>query len=515
MASLDKQGLDVGPDPDRGSQPTGASVSAPADAGNEKRPDAEGLRRMTPGDDGIPTGRLRRSAPVASLVARTTGEAVVKALRRKVTGSEVTVDHERAAERYAQLLGRSRGALIKAGQALSFVSLAESVSPEARVAYERALSRLREDAPPMPAAVAREVLEAELGRPTQAAYAEFEWEPLAAASIGQVHRARLHDGRPVAVKIQYPGVGAAIDADLANHQLLTTFMSLLMSFAPRRIGLDVKAIATEMAERIRAELDYGQEAANQREFADFYRGHPFIRIPEVVDELSTDRVLTQDLVEGLTWEQAREADEWLREQWAQAVFRFGQGSFHVLEIVNVDPHPGNYRFHRDGTVSFLDFGCVIRISPETSEPLTRLLDAILRGDAQATWRAAVDLGVWKADDPVTPQEAFDYWHEPMEMFWGPQPFRITSEVVAAGIERHNSPYGPSPNAVRYINSPEGFAFLSRLDFGALSVIAGLDVALNWRAMAMEFYDNQPPSTEQSKLHWDFIAVHHPSVRRHA
>ncbi len=515
MASLDKQRSDVAPDPNRGSQPTSTPVSAPADDDTEKRPDAEGPRRTTPGDDGIPTGRLRRGSPVASLVARTTGEAVVKALRRKVTGSEVTVDHERAAERYAQLLGRSRGALIKAGQALSFVSMAESVPPEARVAYERALSRLREDAPPMQAVVAREVLEAELGRPVQAAYAEFEWEPLAAASIGQVHRARLHDGRPVAVKIQYPGVAAAIDADLANHQLLTTFMSLLMSFAPRRIGVDAKAIANEMAERIRAELDYRQEAANQHEFADLYRGHPFIRIPEVVDELSSDRVLTQDLAEGLTWEQARRADEPLRGQWAQAVFRFGYGSLNTFRIVNVDPHPGNYRFHRDGTVSFLDFGCVMRIAPTTSDQLIRMLRATVRGDVEATWSAALGLGIWKASDPVTPQEAFDYWHEPTVMYWGPQPFRITPEIVAAGIERHNSPYGPSTNAVRYVNSPEGFAYLNRLDFGMLSVLAGLDVALDWRAMVNEYYENQPPATERSKLHWDFIAAHHPSIRCHA
>jgi predicted unusual protein kinase regulating ubiquinone biosynthesis (AarF/ABC1/UbiB family) len=440
---------------------------------------------------------------------------VIKAMRRKVTRSEVTVDYERAAERYAQLLGRSKGALIKAGQALSFVSLAASVPPEARVAYQRALSRLREDAPPMDAAVARGVLEAELGRPVESAFAEFESEPLAAASIGQVHRARLNDGREVAVKIQYPGVAAAIDADLANVELLSTFLSLLMSFSPRRIGVDSRAVAREVAEQIRAELDYRREAANQREFADIYRGHPFIHVPEVVDELSTGRVLTQELVEGLTWEQAQRAEVGLREQWAQALLRFGQASITSFGIVNVDPHPGNYRFHRDGSVSFLDFGCVLRISPQASDQLVRVLHATLRGDVQTTWKVSIEAGIWKASDPVTPEEAFDYWHEPMVMYWGPQPFRITPEVVAAGIERHNSPSGPSANAVRYINAPEGYALMGRLDFGVLSVIADLDVALDWRALALEFYENQPPSTEQSRLHWEFLATHHPTVKRHA
>lgn len=470
------------------------------------------------GDGRIPTGRLTRAMPVAGLIARTTGEAVVTALRRRVSRGDVSFDHERAAERYAQLLGHSRGALMKAGQVLSFTSLTPAVSPEVRVAYQRALSRLREHAPAMDAAVARGVLEQELGQPAEAAYAELDWEPLAAASIGQVHRARLHDGRLVAVKIQYPGVAAAIDADLANLELLSTFIGLLMSFSPRRIGVDHKAVAKEVGERVHAELDYREEAANQRAFADLYRGHPFIRIPEVVDELSTARVLTQDLAEGLTWEQAQSAEEGLRERWAQAVLRFSQGSIGTFGIVNLDPHPGNYRFHLDGSVSFLDFGCVLRMTPTQSDQLVALLRAVVRSDVEATWQAALDAGIWKASDPVTPEEAFAYWHEPMAMYWTPpaqQPFRITPEVVAAGIERHNSPSGPSANAVRYINSPEGFALLQRLDLGAMSVIAGLDVALDWRAIALEFYENQPPATDLSRQHWDFIAKHHPTLRRHA
>lgn len=469
-----------------------------------------------PRGDGIPTGRLRRTVPIAGLAARTTGEAVVAALRRKATRGETSsLDHERIAERYAERLGHSRGALMKAGQVLSFASMTPAVAPEVRAAYQTALSRLREHAPAMDAATARGVLEQELGRPAEDAYAEFDWEPLASASIGQVHRARLHDGRPVAVKIQYPGVAAAIEADLANLELLSTFIGLLMSFSPRRIGVDVRAVAREVAERIHAELDYCEEAANQRAFADLYRGHPFIRIPEVVDELSSARVLTQDLVEGMTWEQAQGADRSLRERWAEAVLRFGQGSVHTFELVNVDPHPGNYRFHLDGTVSFLDFGCVVRIPPNVARRLTCLLRACLRGDVGETWQAALDAGIWEASDPVTPEEAFAYWREPMVMFWGPQPFRITEEVLAAGIERHNSPSGPSANAVRHINSPEGFALLQRLDLGAMSVIAGLDVALDWRAIVLEYYEGQPPATELSRQHWEFVAERHPEIPRHA
>lgn len=507
MSRLDQKGADSEQRDPPGSRPERAALQPP-DADRQAHPGRDG-------DDGIREGRLSRTVPLVALGARTTGESVVAGLRRRVSRGDVSVDHERAAERYAQLLGRSRGALMKAGQVLSFTSMTPAVAPEVRAAYQQALSRLREHAPAMESTVARGVLEQELGRPAEEAYAEFDWEPLAAASIGQVHRARLHDGRAVAVKIQYPGVAAAIDADLANLELLSTFIGVLMSFSPRRIGVDARAVAREVSARISAELDYCQEAANQRTFADLYRGHPFIRVPDVVEQLSTGRVLTQSLVEGLTWEQAQGAEEGLRQRWAHAVLRFGQGSLNTFRIANLDPHPGNYRFHPDGTVSFLDFGCVIRISRTMSEQLTRLLRACLRNDVAATWQAALDAGIWKSSDPVTPEEAFAYWREPMVMYWGPQPFRITDEVVGAGIERHNSPSGPSAQALRHINSPEGFALLQRLDLGALSVIAGLDVALDWRAIVLEFYENQPPATELSRQHWDFIATHHPTVRRHA
>ena len=147
-------------------------------------------------------------------------------LRSKLTGADSTEFHVRTAERYAELLGHSKGALMKAGQMLSFVSASPAVPAEFQPIYQEALARLRDDAPPMAGELARVVLERELGRRTESAFAEFDWTPLAAASIGQVHAARLHDGREVAVKIQYPGVADAIGADLKNTELLATFLEL-------------------------------------------------------------------------------------------------------------------------------------------------------------------------------------------------------------------------------------------------------------------------------------------------
>ena len=141
-----------------------------------------------PKGDGIGRGRVRRTAPLAALTARTAGEAVVAGLRNKLTGADSTEFHVRTAERYAELLGRSKGALMKAGQMLSFVSAGPAVPAELQSIYQAALTRLRDDAPPMAPELSRAVLERELGRPTESAFAEFDWEPLAAASIGQVHR---------------------------------------------------------------------------------------------------------------------------------------------------------------------------------------------------------------------------------------------------------------------------------------------------------------------------------------
>lgn len=464
--------------------------------------------------DGIPQGRVRRTAPVAGALARTTGEAVVVGLRRKLTGAEVTVDHDRAVERYAQLLGRSRGALMKAGQALSFVSMGPGVAPEMQAAFRNALSRLREDAPPMEPEVALATLEAELGMPAEKVFAEFQPQPVAAASIGQVHRARLHDGRPVAVKIQYPGVATAINADLANYELLSTFLGLLMGLSSRRIGVDHRQVAREIAGQIRAELDYRQEAANQRDFASAYRDHPFIRIPEVIDELSTSRVLTQDLVEGLDWEQALAAEVQLRERWAEAISRFGHGSMGSFRLAQLDPHPGNFRFQEDGGVSFLDFGCVSRLSPRTATLANGLLQMAIRGDVQGTWRWALEAGMWRESDPVTPEEVFAYWHEPLEPYWGEQPYLITHEKIGAWLEYRFSPTGPCANALRYINAPDDFTLLSRLDFGVMSLFADLRVALPWGSIAAEFYENAAPQTELGALHAEFLADH-PRRFQHA
>ena len=469
----------------------------PSDAGDRPRLEGDGIRR----------GRVRRAAPLVALTARTAGEVVAAGLRGKLTGTDSTEFHVRTAERYVELLGRSKGALMKAGQMLSFVSLAPTVGKDFQSIYQAALTRLRDDAPSMAPELARSVLERELDRRTESVFAEFEWEPLAAASIGQVHAARLHDGRAVAVKIQYPGVADAIRADLKNNELLGTFLKLTWGLSPKKMELDFRGMAREMSVRITEELDYRLEAANQAEFADLYRGHPFIHVPEVIGELCSDRVLTQELVRGKSWNEALIAEQGLRDRWGEAIWRFVYGTYNRFGVFNADPHPGNYLFHDDGSVSFLDFGCVKRLRRDQAEIMNMIMRECLRGDVLTTWKAAVEIGFFSSSCDVTPQEVFDYFRRPSDMYWAEQPFTVTPGSVASMIESRFSPTGPSGNAFRHAVAPPEYTMTSRIEMGAMSVIAALRATNYWGSMAAELVEDAAPLTTIGKLDYAFFAKH--------
>jgi predicted unusual protein kinase regulating ubiquinone biosynthesis (AarF/ABC1/UbiB family) len=449
--------------------------------------------------DGIGQGRLRRTAPFVGLGARTASEALLARLRGGWSDTERTEFHVRSAERYAELLGHSKGALMKAGQMASFALMSPMVPAELQSIYQGALIGLCDEAPPMAPRLTREVLEREFGERTEKLFAQFDWEPLAAASIGQVHAARLRDGRAVAVKIQYPGVADAIRADLKNTELLATFLSLIVGgISPRRLSFDLRGAAREMGARILEELDYRLEATNQAEFAEYYRGHPFIHVPEVVGELCSARVLTQELVRGLPWSEALVAGQELRDQWAEAIYRFVYGTYERIYQFNADPHPGNYIFHEDGSVSFLDFGCVKRFRREQVQMMDAIVRGCLRNDVLGTWRACVEAGVFKSSDPVTPEEAFAYWWEDWGMLRARKRLTITPEYVTRRIERRCSPNGPSANALRYVAMPPAYTTMGRIEMGVMSVVGHLRAGTHWGSIAAEHFENAPPVTEMGK-----------------
>ena len=268
-----------------------------------------------------------------------------------------------AAEDIARSLGEMKGAAMKIGQALSFVDV--SLIP---AEYRTALSILQSDAPPMPFEQVEAVVAEELGAPISELFDWFSPKAIAAASIGQVHMAHL-DGREVVVKVQYPGVAKAVEADLRNAALLSGIARLGQKMLAGLVGdIDVRALIDEVRERIGEELDYRIEAANQQEFADRFRDDPEIDVPEVVPERSSRRVLTTEYVDALRWSAALEQPQALRDQWGQVIARFSYGSVYVHGAINVDTHPGNYLFHEDGRVTFLDFGCVSRFDAVTARP---------------------------------------------------------------------------------------------------------------------------------------------------
>ncbi len=250
------------------------------------------------------------------------------------------------AEDVAATLGTMKGVQMKLGQMASYVD--DGLSPAAR----RTLSRLQDSVPPMSPELAAQVITEELGRPPERAFATWDPEPIAAASIGQVHRAITLDGRAVAVKVQYPGIAETIEADLGNVALLRRMLKIT---APSQ---DVDALLAELRERVTEELDYRREARNQQMFARYYQDHPTIHVPQIVAELSTRRVVTSDLADGARFAELASWSQAERDLAAETIYRFVFRSLYEAHAFNGDPHPGNYLFHGGGRVTFLDFGLV-------------------------------------------------------------------------------------------------------------------------------------------------------------
>src|SRR3989440_1766779 len=317
---------------------------------------------MARDEERIPTGRVARTAKVGPVIgsqgARYAGTRAANVVRSKERATEqLDKRHLEAAERMVETLGTMKGAAMKIGQLASFIDT-EFLPPEYRELYQEKLSALRTSAPPMSWDKVSKVLRDEGESDVDELFERFDRDAVAAASIGQVHRAILPDGRVVAVKIQYPGVAKALRADMQNAGMI---LRLAKALAP---GLDAKAAAEELKERVLEELDYEYEAQNQRTFARAYRGHPFIYVPDVVTRLSRSRVLVSEWVDGMGFEEVRALPQDEKDRFGEIVFRFCFGSIYHLQHFNADAHPGNYLLLEDGRVAFLDFGMTKRLDVE-------------------------------------------------------------------------------------------------------------------------------------------------------
>ncbi|MDX2380494.1 MAG: AarF/ABC1/UbiB kinase family protein, partial [Acidimicrobiia bacterium] len=315
----------------------------------------------------LPT-RFRRSAKVWKLSARNSGRFAISKVRGIGSPEErrAELDEQfaiRTAEDVAKELGEMKGVLMKAGQLISFI--VEALPDEA----QDALATLQSNASPMSPTLAASVVKGDLGAPPEKVFLDWTDLPVAAASIGQVHKAVTHDGRDVAVKVQYPGVHGAIESDLdAAEVMYSMFQSMMLK------GLDAKSLADELRARMREELDYQLEARNLVDFYTAFQGHPWVRIPELVPEYSTERLLTTEWIDGLTFDEFRateSAETKLRA--GEVVWRFAQHAIHRCGMFNGDPHPGNYLFEPGGHVTFIDFGLCKRFTVDEIEIFNEMI----------------------------------------------------------------------------------------------------------------------------------------------
>lgn len=412
-------------------------------------------------DSEVPTGRLRRFVKLVGVGARTGASLLVSR------------DGAGAAEHAAEVLGSLRGLAAKVGQMASYVD--GMLPDEHRDSYERAMTKLRAAAPHSSPAAIRTMVETELGAPISELFAEWGEEPIASASIGQVHRAVMHDGREVAVKVQHPGIDRAIESDLRNAGIIEGMVGTL---APK--GAGVKEAFAVIAQRFREELDYELEATRQIQFTEMHAHDLAVRIPEVVKERSARRVLTSSFERGLTLEEAAKAPVELRRTWAEVLWRFVFRGNLVGKMFNADPHPGNYMFREDGTIVFLDFGCVQPlVEPELSHA-RRAHRAALAGDELAF--AAAVKRLLETRGGSFEEAVVRYVRRCFAPLFE-SPFLLdrsyTAEVVRGLQDLKKFVFARDKS---FTSLPPGLVMMNRLQFGFYSVLARLDVAVDYAAI---------------------------------
>jgi len=451
----------------------------------------------------IPKTRVGRSAKLGAAIGteatRYAGTAATNVGRSDERKAERLENrHLDAALKMAAVLGEMKGAAMKIGQMASFIDI-EFLPPEYREIYQRQLAKLRSHAPAMPWKKVRAVLEEEYeGKPVDSLFSSFEEEAFAAASIGQVHRATLPDGRPVAVKVQYPGIADALESDMANAGII---VRLAKALAP---GLDAKAVAGEIRERVLEELDYEYEAQNQRAFARAYDGHPFIYVPKVHSALSRRRVLVSEYVEGLDFEQVKTLDQYDRDLFGEIVFRFCFGSIYHLQHFNADTHPGNYLLMEDGRVAFLDFGMTKRLTPEQIKLEQRAVDAATRDDPDGLLVALDEIGFLANPKRIDAERLMEHVKMVGGWYLEDGDLEITPKRVMKMIEVTSDPRSDFYDLVRKESLPADELMGRRMETGLLAVLAQLRATANWHRIMREWIYADPPSTVLGAAEWRYF-----------
>jgi predicted unusual protein kinase regulating ubiquinone biosynthesis (AarF/ABC1/UbiB family) len=445
--------------------------------------------------------RNQRRVELARMGGRAGAGYAVHKARRVFASAErqAELDQQfelRTAEQVTEALGGMKGAFMKLGQMASYLDV--GLPDHAR----EALADLQHNAPPMSAELAAEVVERELGAAPDVVFAEWDPVPLASASIGQVHRAITRDDRAVAVKVQYPGVDEAIESDLDAAGMV--FGGMGMAFT----GFAPGPMVDELRARIVEELDYVNEARNQQLFADSYRNHPFIHVPDVVHELSTARVLTTELAVGVRFDEMARWDHDERQLAAETIYRFVFRSLYRLRAFNGDPHPGNYLFRPGGKVTFLDFGLVKYFTQPETDMFGDMIKAIvIERDVTRYRRIIEQIGLLKPGTPVSDEQVYDYFSHFYEFVLHDEVVTITPEWSADVVARFFNPSGPFGPIARAANLPPSFVIIQRINLGLMAILGDLGATANFRRISNELWPwvDGPPSTEMGRAEAAWLA----------
>jgi predicted unusual protein kinase regulating ubiquinone biosynthesis (AarF/ABC1/UbiB family) len=451
--------------------------------------------------DRIPTSRVARTAKLGRLAA---GQAMRQAgtraanVARSRDNAQAALErrHLEAAEQIVTALGTMKGAAMKLGQVLSFLDVG-LVPEEHREEFQAKLAALRDAAPKVGFKDMRKVIEEELDDTLGEVFAEFDEQPIAAASIGQVYRATLHDGRDVAVKVQYPGVAAAVRADMQNLGLI---MRVIKRMTP---GLDVKAVTEEIRVRIDEELDYELEAQNQRSLARIYRGHPFIHVPDVVTRLSRERVIVSEFVEGVGFEELKGYPQAERDRIGEIVFRFFFGCLCRHHQFSGDPHPGNFLLEPDGRVAFLDFGLFKRMAAEDVETELAVGRAVSESDAIAVHALLGDSGFLPHPERVDPQELLAVMEDTVGWYTSDAELQLTPEIATRVAIESSDPRSRHFRTLRHQDMRPEHLFTMRMLLLTLAVLGQLRARANWHRIAREWMYGEPAVTELGQLEEEF------------
>jgi predicted unusual protein kinase regulating ubiquinone biosynthesis (AarF/ABC1/UbiB family) len=445
----------------------------------------------------IPRRAASRTAKLAALPLGFAGRTVL-GLGKRVTGiatDVISADiQQRTAEQLFSVLGQLKGGAMKFGQALSVF---EAAMPEEMAApYRQALTKLQEAAPPMPVASVHKALAEQLGPDWRDLFAEFDDSPAAAASIGQVHRAvwkrpptadgDLPKTLDVAVKVQYPGAGEALLADLKQLGRLAGMFKLIQP------GMDMKPLLNELQARITEELDYAMEAAAQTEFAAAYADDPEIYVPRVMT--FAPRVLVTEWIEGTPLSKVisdgtqAERDEAGR---LMATLHFSAPA--RVGLLHADPHPGNFRMLPDGRLGVIDFGAVARLPGGHPEPIGRLVRLALDGDAQGVADGLRAEGFIKQTDDLDAEAVLSFLRPMIEPV-AVDEFRFTRSWIRGEAARLSSPKSPAFQLSRKLNLPPSYLLIHRVTLGSIGVLCQLEAQAPYRSILQKWLPGFAPVT---------------------